>query len=456
MDDDPTRPQHKIYDHNLEDEAEMPAPLAEPTSPFTPRPAQDPSSAHASTSELNTPEPSTSELPAVQDHDRLRLATAAIVQQGLSLVDAADRFGVDADALHVWHRTYVKFAGKHIMTGHTSIPREKIEIDDGMSRRFDENWEEMMRLAELERPQLSPLHQWLLRSPFTRWMFRDEKLDKVTISGAAAVIAFSALAIRAGTQYRGDEPEAGAETSADGIPAVIDLDDPAAFADEQSEALLNQVAQALSTFTQLESWQERLPLIRNAEKVKPLMATYYETHDDGPMQGLVIDPQVSFIKRDNDTFILMQGRQASTDGTAGMGEPIIFLAELVEGEPGLLFDWEVMVNYGPISWSDFVASKSTEAAPFRVRVAADDYYVQPFMDRKQFISFAIRPLHGEETVYAFARRDSELAKQLVTAINKELNGNRAMILKLRYPADAKFDNVLEVESLVADSWMGRK
>ncbi|MGI9242209.1 MAG: hypothetical protein ACR2RV_15530, partial [Verrucomicrobiales bacterium] len=145
MDDEPTSPQHKIVEHNpTESAAPKPAPIpttmapsdpAPTVSPFTPRPAVE-----------------VSDLPAVQDHDRLRLATSAIVQQGLSLDEAAIRYGVDPDALHVWHRTYVNFIGKDLFAATSLNPRERIEIDEETSRKFDENWDEMMRIADLERP----------------------------------------------------------------------------------------------------------------------------------------------------------------------------------------------------------------------------------------------------------------------------------------------------------------
>lgn len=329
MDDKPKRPQHRIFDHSLEGEIEVPAHPVEPASPFTPRPAEPPPV------ELNPLDLSSPALPAVQDRDRLRLATAAIIQQGLKLSEAADRFGVDPDALHVWHRTYVNFIGKDILTSSNSSPREKVEIDAATGRRFDENWDEMMRLAELERPQLSPLHQWLLRSPFTRWMFRDQRLDKLTVSGAAAVIAFTLLAIRAGTNSRGDQTdEVGASEVEGASAATFNPDDAITFTGAQKEALIKKVAEALTTFTQLETWQERLPYIRKRERVEPLMASYYEIHDDGPMTGLVVDPEVSFIKRNEVLSPWCRGAAPPPTGVTKRAKPSFFSVSLSRTNPG--------------------------------------------------------------------------------------------------------------------------
>lgn len=442
MDEDPTSPQHKIYEHSPKGTADphpaSPPPPPQSPSPFEPRPAE------------RAPE-----LPESKDHDRLRLATSTIVQQGLSLREAAERYGVDLDTLHVWHRTYVNFIGKDLFAATNVNQPERIEIDEEASRKFDENWEKMMRQAELERPQLSPMRKRLLASPFTRWMFRDEKLDKVTVSGAVAVIAFSLLAIRAGTHHLGTE-DSGSEPGEVAIdPATaFDLSKPDTIDDDQTASVLNQVAEVLEEFSKLKTWQERLPYVRNPERVKPLMATYYEDHADGSMTGLIIEREVSFIKREEKTFLLMRGQRPSLDGTPGEMQPLVFLAELRKGDPCALFDWEVLVNYQPVSWDEFITTRPTATAPFRVRVAAGDYYNQPFMDNQEYVSFALLPMHGDRTFYGFVQRGSALAAQLGSSVSKELQGHRAMILNLRYPEDAKFDNILEIESVAADSWLG--
>ena len=185
-----------------------------------------------------------------------------------------------------------------------------------------------------------------------------------------------------------------------------------------------------------------------------LMEAYYKKHPDGPLRNLIVNPEVSFIQRKGETFVLMKGGQLAADGEEGKREQVLLLAELRKGDPCALFDWEVLVNYQPISWGEFVASKSTVASPFRVRVAQEEYYVKPFMDEEEFVSFGLLPLGEDRKVYGFARRGSDLEKQLSADVSRELKGNRAMILNLRFPEDAKYDNVLEIESLVADSWLG--
>ena len=407
-------------------------------SPFSPRPAERPP-----------------EIPAPQDHEQLRLATFAMVQRGVPLGDAARQYGVDPDALFLWHRTYLNFVGKDaLVISGVDTPRERVEFDDDARQKFDNNWEEMMRIAELERPQLSPLRKWMLKSPLTRWMFRGEKIEPITVTGAVAVIAFTALALRAGISHRGRGDEVVEEPPA--IPDLQDIapEDLTSEEPERRQAILFKVASALDQFARLKSWRDRLPYIRNSEALKPVMEDYYRRHADRSLSNVLVDGEVSFIKRDDGMFVLMQGTLDPTRKPAAKRpQRVIFLAEIVDGDPEILFDWEVMVNYEPTPWSDFTESKSTSASPFRVRVVRGDYYNQPFMDEAKFACYAMRPLHQDEIAYGFVPRGSELAAKLDASLAKELKAHRAMILNLRFPEKAKFDNIVEIESMVSDGWL---
>ena len=94
------------------------------------------------------------ELPQPQDHYQLRLATSAMVQQGLSLEQAASNYGVDPDTLHVWHRTYINFVGKDAVAVFNVSAAERVEIDPETNKKFDENGDAM--LQDWERLQHCP------------------------------------------------------------------------------------------------------------------------------------------------------------------------------------------------------------------------------------------------------------------------------------------------------------
>jgi len=150
------------------------------------------------------------------------------------------------------------------------------------------------------------------------------------------------------------------------------------------------------------------------------MEDYYKDHPDGPLPQLVVDSNVSFVRRKDHVFVLMQGTRSPNGAPAEEAQRMVLLAELTGGEPGVLFDWELMVNYEPLSWSEFIRSKPQQPSPFRVRVRQGDYYNQPFMDDRKFVSFEMTPLHREDKVYGFVPRDSPLAAEIEAKLAKEL------------------------------------
>ena len=117
----------------------------------------------------------------------------------------------------------------------------------------------------------------MVNSPLTSWMFRGDTVDKVAVSGVTCVIALGFLAILRTTSHWGaadpPPPDPLARTGPAGDLANLDEDN--------KRAIFNRVAAAVNHFVGLETWQERLPHIRNGEQLRPLMETYYQKHGDG-------------------------------------------------------------------------------------------------------------------------------------------------------------------------------
>jgi len=403
---------------------------------FAPRPAND--ELEDLLGSIETPA-----LPAVRDHRKLRQATAAMVQDGMSLEDAAEEFGVEADDLHVWHRTYIGFSNKQSTDGTRedgSQRTEKVEIDSRSVVRFNKNWEEMIRIAEVERPQISNTRRRLMNFPLTGWMFRGETVDKVAVTGALAVMMFSFLAVKLAADHRG----------------ANDADDkkPPATRKEamqiDGEQTIKEAADALLKFAEKKHWKDRLPYIRDSKTLEPAMEKYYKSNEDFLLGKVVVSPPGQYIKRKNGNFVFFRGNYKK-DGEL---KPIAFMIEVTDKAPKFLFDWQVMVNYQPIPWKEFSKSKVEKPAPFRVRVKKGDYFNHPFMDEDKFLSFKLELVGEDDPIYGFTPIKSAAGSKISELLEKEYSENRAMILNLRYPEDAKLDNVLEIESVVTDGWLG--
>lgn len=75
------------------------------------------------------------------------------------------------------------------------------------------------------------------------------------------------------------------------------------------------------------------------------------------------------------------------------------------------------------------------------------------MDEKAFASYRMTFLHRpDEEMFGFARRDSVIVKQIEASISTDTDNSHAMTLNLQFPEDVKFENIVEIESVVKDRW----
>jgi len=249
------------------------------------------------------------------------------------------------------------------------------------------------------------------------------------------------------------------QTEAGGIPdwkpPVLDAENAALkslpgreISKKEREDILFRAAAALKEYTGLETWQERMHLVRDPARVTSLMEKYYADNPDGALGDLTIGNEVSFISRGDGIFVFFKGEKEVVDGE---NEQFVFVVELVEGDdPGFLFDWEVLVNYEPIEWDEFRKSKIVETAPFRIRARKGDYYNAPFLNSSEYVCYALTPMGRVDEIFGYVKRGSDLAEELEELVI----GNRALILELRFPEEAKFDNIVEIADLVSDGWLG--
>ena len=417
-------------------------------SPYAPRPAEP----EAPEPEWEPAEPERRrelpafELPPAKDAEKLRLAASDMVEFGLPLAEAAELHGVDPDTLRVWHRTYVNFVGKeNLAVPAGGVPLQRTDFDRQAHRQFDMNWAEMMYRAERDRPQPSPMRRWLIRSRLTGWMFNGEVVDKIAVSGAACVIGFGILAVVLTTTHRGAGEGLVAPPPVEAPPGA----DITKFDKDQKRLVFQRVVDSIREFIALKTWEERFPYVRFPEKVGPLMEAYYKSNPDGSLEPVVLQPEISFFRRSDGEFALMQGESRAGDSPP---RSLIFLIEMTGGEPEFLFDWEVLVNYEPRPWEEFSATKSTQPSPYRVRISAGDYYNGHFLDKDKFAGFKVELLGRDDEIYAFAPRGSEIATRIERQLGAELAKTSTMVLNLRFPPGAEFDNLLEIDRIVRESW----
>jgi hypothetical protein len=240
-----------------------------------------------------------------------------------------------------------------------------------------------------------------------------------------------------------------AETIASGVavPAVKapsgqgDLAHGAQAVTDRSGATILVESEILAKeFLNAKTITELLPVVRNPERAQVRMQREYP-------DGSVDPPGMTEFNSGKGLLIFDWGAMV----TVRTGQFEARQLNLVKTPAGLRVDWESWVGWTEMSWSEFLATKPTTPQAFRVIVKKVDYYNFDFADDKKWRSFRLESRKGEQTLYGYVERDSDLDR--VIQIDPELKKS-AMILKIRFPAGAAAaSNQVLIEELVHDSWV---
>lgn len=113
-------------------------------------------------------------------------------------------------------------------------------------------------------------------------------------------------------------------------------------------------------------------------------------------------------------------------------------------------DWESWAGWSELSWEEIKQQQPAEPVLFRVVVSDVSYYNFSFSDESAWSSYRIESQDGEQTLFAYVPRASELDSRMKSHEGIE---KRPMILKIRYPENAVSDNQVEVVEIVTTGWL---
>jgi ribosomal protein S27E len=202
--------------------------------------------------------------------------------------------------------------------------------------------------------------------------------------------------------------------------------------------------QAVTKFAEAATWEDLLPLVRQRDRVEPLMRTYYAERPYQPsrLQEVRLN-QANYTKGR-----LLVSLEAITQDSF---QELPFLLERT-AEGNYLVDWEFAVEYNPYSWANFRKQKPTEEQTFRVLLTPADYYNYEFSDSRIYQSFKNGDRRsGFVDIYAFAKRDSEVAMRIEDEMRSALP--LPCMVTLKYPANAQSESVVEITGFVRKGWM---
>lgn len=217
---------------------------------------------------------------------------------------------------------------------------------------------------------------------------------------------------------------------------------------EEKEAadLIDRIDAATRDFFHATSVEAMLPLVRQPERVKPLMERYYSEHPIVPISTLrtrILQP----LTLDNRANFWMKSVELAENQSSNL-----IIEVMDNGEPKI--DWETLVCYQPMNWDAYVAERpGGTSMDFRVYVEPDNFFSHEFADPEKWNSFRLTALDADETLFGYVRAGSEIANQVVELLRRNQGSRTSMVLRLNIPEGLKSRRGVVIEKLLSPRWL---
>jgi len=217
---------------------------------------------------------------------------------------------------------------------------------------------------------------------------------------------------------------------------------------EEREAalLVDRIDKTIRSFFTATSVSSLNHMIRQPERVIPLMKQYYRN-------GTIAANPVRNVKGLQPLTLDNRGNfwMATTSLTNGKTQNLIIE---IDGTGTPKIDWETLVCYQPMKWDDFVSQRPAGTSlDFRVYAERDNFYSHEFSDSKQWISFRLTSLDSDETVFGYARAGSTEAMELLDLLVKNNGRKSTVILRLSIPEGLRSHRGVVIEKLMSPRWL---
>ena len=195
--------------------------------------------------------------------------------------------------------------------------------------------------------------------------------------------------------------------------------------------------EALEKFFEGADLEEKLPAVRDPERVRPMMEDYHRKRGHSfPTMGRVSPGKP--VTMGSRQFVFFE-----VEPFSGPRYPVA-----VEWD-GYRFavDWESLTTYGTMDWSKFAAEKPQNSQTMRVYLAALPEAMRPLDAATGWQAFRVE--HRDSDMVLMAVAGSGLAEDLA----KRVKGKRVpATVEMAWNPDAVTGGAFEIQRLVTEGW----
>ncbi|HUF62358.1 MAG TPA: hypothetical protein VMN36_09815 [Verrucomicrobiales bacterium] len=200
----------------------------------------------------------------------------------------------------------------------------------------------------------------------------------------------------------------------------------------------------LDSYYGVDSWEERVPLVRYPERTRPLMAAYYAEHplEERPK---AVGMRVGTLWNENREYALALIPETIT------GQHWHYAFEPTA--EGLLLDWESTVGYSEIRLDDLLEERPEGEKLVRVRLDVYHYYNYLYGNPDEWACFRAEQRGVERWFYGYIRRDSPGYALLEQAMKISDVQVIYPTLKVRVNPESTSDDQFEIVEVVNRYWL---
>jgi len=227
--------------------------------------------------------------------------------------------------------------------------------------------------------------------------------------------------------------------------AILERVDQDKIADQQAEALVDEVERVVAGYLRAETVADLLRWVRQPERVEPLIASEWR---ERPRRALQFTGMTVFQPQDYGGKSFWVVRAEVRDG-----EPQTLLVEQTDTS-GVKVDWETHLCYQPMAWDRFIGERPDDRAlEFRVRATPDMHHSHEFSDSARWICFRLTAKGAEDYLFGYALAGSPEAAFLSERCQATPGGLTSVILRLRVPVGCKAPRGVVIERIASPHWV---
>lgn len=234
--------------------------------------------------------------------------------------------------------------------------------------------------------------------------------------------------------------------AAEAVRAAAEIVEADKQEDRKAAALVEKIEESLTAYLAAESVEEMLPLVREPDRVRPLMDEWYASHPIkarqfeglGVFQPFTLEGRLFWL-----ITCLVEGEKSET----------LLVEQTQDGR--VLVDWETHVCYQPIPWDDFVVRRPEgKAMDFRIYLQPDPggFHSHEFRDEDEWVVYRLMAKGSDEYLFGYVPRGSELAGRIDEQVKANRGTPAALYLRLLRPEGTRSPRGVLITEVLSNRW----